>query len=136
MARLFVYVVAADTGFAPNPPFDLCTLACCQPVINRAAGKDDYLVGLSPRAQGNRLVYPMKIWQKLTSTKYWQDRRFERKKADPYSKDALRRAGDNIYEPIPENAEAPRGYRQHPCLHSLPNSDENTKTKRHDLGGK
>ena len=35
---LFSYVVVADTGFAPNPFFGLCTLACCKPQLRKGVG--------------------------------------------------------------------------------------------------
>lgn len=35
---LFSYIVTADSGFAPNPFFGLCTLACCKPKLRRAIG--------------------------------------------------------------------------------------------------
>jgi hypothetical protein len=38
VSRLFSYVVVADSGFAPNPFFGLCTLACCKPRIRKAIG--------------------------------------------------------------------------------------------------
>ena len=38
VGALFSYVVATDSGFAPNPFFGLCTLACCKPAIRRAVG--------------------------------------------------------------------------------------------------
>jgi len=36
---LFSYVVVADTGFAPNPFFGLCTLACCKPRLRQGVGR-------------------------------------------------------------------------------------------------
>lgn len=36
---LFSYIVETDSGFAPNPFFGLCTLACCKPRIRNAVGK-------------------------------------------------------------------------------------------------
>lgn len=35
---LYSYVVSTDSGFAPNPFFGVCTLACCKPAIRRAIG--------------------------------------------------------------------------------------------------
>lgn len=35
---VFSYVVVADTGFAPNPFFGLCTLACCKPQLRKGVG--------------------------------------------------------------------------------------------------
>ena len=33
--RLFSYVVARDYGFAPNPFYEMCTLATCKPRIRK-----------------------------------------------------------------------------------------------------
>lgn len=77
----------------------------------------------------------MEVCEWLTFASYWKDERFEKKKADPDSKDALRRAGDDIYEPIRDKALDPSDYQQHPSLHSHPSGDENQNTKHHDLGG-
>jgi hypothetical protein len=38
VGALYSYVVSTDSGFAPNPFFGVCTLACCKPVIRRAIG--------------------------------------------------------------------------------------------------
>ena len=35
---LFSYIVETDSGFAPNPYFGTCTLACCKPMIRRGIG--------------------------------------------------------------------------------------------------
>ena len=39
IGALFSYVVETDSGFAPNPFFGSCTLACCKPKIRRAVGE-------------------------------------------------------------------------------------------------
>lgn len=38
VGALYSYVVSSDSGFAPNPFFGVCTLACCKPAIRRAIG--------------------------------------------------------------------------------------------------
>jgi hypothetical protein len=126
---LYSYVVMHDTGFAPNPFFGYCTLACCKPEIRRSAQKGDWIVGLTPKAQGNRIVYYMRVDDVMESfADYWADRRFRVKK--PTDADGVRsRHGDNIYEPL-----ATGGYRQLRSMHS--NGDaENEEAKAHDLGG-
>ena len=58
--RLFTYIVTSDAGFAPNPFYGYCTLACCKTAIRRAAEPGDWIVGLTPKAHGNRIVYAMR----------------------------------------------------------------------------
>ena len=126
---LFTYIVATDIGFAPNPFFGYCTLACCKPKIRRAAQPGDWIVGLTPKARGNRIVYAMRVAEKMSFADYWRDSRFAQKKADIRSKDVRRRYGDNIYEPLADG-----GFRQHPSLHSK-GFAEDAERKAHDLSG-
>jgi len=95
--RLFTYIVAHDRGFAPNPFWGYCTLATCKPKIRNAAQKGDWIVGLSPKALGNKLVYAMKVEEKLTHDQYFNDPRFAAKKPEPESPDPKRKCGDNMY---------------------------------------
>lgn len=37
--KIFTYIMTDDRGFAPNPYFGLCTLACCKPKIRREVAK-------------------------------------------------------------------------------------------------
>src|SRR5512133_214086 len=98
--RLYTYIVKFDTGFAPNPFHGYCTLACCKPAIRRAAEPGDWIVGLTTKERGNRLVYAMHVAQKITFDEYWRDKRFAHKVPDLRSDDPERRCGDNVYEPI------------------------------------
>jgi hypothetical protein len=125
---LYSYIVKHDTGFAPNPFFGFCTLACCKPEIRRHARKDDWIVGLTPKAQGNRIVYFMRVDETTDFYGYWDDARF-RDKRPRHDKDVKRRCGDNIYQPLPDG-----GFRQLPSMHS-DGADENPELKKHDLGG-
>lgn len=127
---LYSYIVKHDTGFAPNPFFGYCTLACCKPGIRRTAKVGDWIVGLTPKAQGNKIVYFMKVDKKMRFDEYWLDRRFERKK--PKLNAGIKgKNGDNIY--AWENG----GFRQLPSAHSKPKfgNREDAKMKRRDLGG-
>jgi hypothetical protein len=65
--KLYSYVIAADTGFAPNPFNNFCCLECCKPMIRKNANIDDWIVGTgSKRSVGNdKLVYAMKITEKI-----------------------------------------------------------------------
>ncbi len=129
--KLYSYIVKHDTGFAPNPFFGYCTLACCKPKIRQNAKKGDWVVGLTPKAAGNRIVYFMRVDDVMESfSDYWSDRRFAAKK--PTSTGGLRRkCGDNIYE-LRVSGE---GYRQLRSMHSNENS-ENKENKARDLSGR
>ena len=126
--KLYSYIVTDDTGFSPNPFWGCCTLACCKPAIRRTAEVGDWIVGLSPKASGNRIVFAMKVDEKLEFEDYFKDPRFVEKIPAFDKGKVIYKAGDNIYEPL-----ANGGFRQLPSMHS--NGElENPETKNHDLG--
>src|ERR1019366_10139671 len=99
--KVYSYVLAFDAGFAPNPFFGYCTLACCKSGIRRKAKEGDWIVGLTPRAkgEGNNIVYFMEVEKLLTFDQYWNNSRFRQKRPDVDVKAGrARRSGDNIYE--------------------------------------
>ncbi len=127
--RIFSYIVTVDSGFAPNPFGKYCTLACCKPRIRATAQKDDWIVGLSRKRCGNKLIYAMKVTEPpLTFTDYYQDERFQDKKPDMENTDLRYRRGDNIYKPHGND------YTQLSSAHSKKDGTENPDTKHHDLG--
>jgi hypothetical protein len=96
--RLYSYVVLRDFGFAPNPFNDVCTLATCKADIRRTALVDDWILGTGSKSRGlgGRVVYAMRVTQKLTYDEYWEDPRFSIRR--PRSNGSLKQAfGDNIY---------------------------------------
>jgi len=116
---LFSYKMTHDTGFAPNPYFGFMTLATCKPGIRRTKQVGDYIAGfasldLCKHLPGEeKLVYIMKVTEKISISGYWNDPRFrckrppiekEKSTAD-HSKELLtteeykKRRGDNIYKP-------------------------------------
>lgn len=126
--RLFSYIVRHDSGFAPNPFHGHCTLAACKPKIRQEAKIGDWVVGLS--ACGVRVVYAMKVDEKLDFATYWHDHRFQCKR--PSNATRAQRRGDNIYEPLGNGQ-----FRQLPSLHSKPPfGDEDPQSKSQDLSGK
>lgn len=127
--RLFSYVVATDSGFAPNPFWGFCTLADCKPAIRRTARVGDWIAGLTPKASGNQLVYAMRVDEVMPFAAYFTDGRFERKKPDYARQGAVWRRGDNIYQPLPDG-----GFRQLQSGHSN-GVHENPESKAHDLAG-
>ena len=129
--RLFTYIIVHDLGFAPNPFWGYCTLACCKPVIRRTAAKGDWIVGISPKNSGNRLIYAMKVTEEpMPFAEYFADPRFKDKKPAFGKGDRLRRWGDNIYQPMGDGT-----YKQLRSQHSHPNGDEKLFDKRRDLSG-
>jgi hypothetical protein len=127
--KLYAYIIVHDTGFSPNPFWGYCTLACCKPVIRRTACVGDWIVGLSSKADGNRLVYAMQVEEVLTYVKYYLDCRFSDKIPDYAKEKVIYKCGDNIYKPLPKG-----GFQQLQSMHSN-GTLENLKLKLHDLGG-
>ncbi len=132
--KLYSYIVTHDTGFAPNPFWGFCTLACCKPKIRKAAQKGDWIVGLSEKAKGNRIIYVMRVDEKLTFAEYFRDSRFTAKIPDfskaKEKKEIIFKCGDNIYKPLPGG-----NFQQLQSMHSK-NTDEDLKQKQKDLEGK
>lgn len=96
MAKGYSYVVVRDYGFAPNPFWGFLTLATCKPVIRRNANVGDFVIGHAPAADGNKLIYIMKVSKVITFDEYWNDVKYAIKK--PVMNGSLtRRYGDNIY---------------------------------------
>jgi hypothetical protein len=94
--RLISYVVASDTGLAPNITEDFCTLAVCKPVIRRVARiEEDWILGFSTPNHGrNRLIYAMQVEEKLPFEDYFNDPRFKYKKPDTDPR------GDNFFKKV------------------------------------
>ncbi len=127
--KLFSYIIAHDTGFSPNPFWGYCTLACCKPKIRRTAKVGDWIVGLSPKNDGNRVVFAMEVSEILDFASYFNDPRFSNKIPDYSKGEVVWKAGDNIYKPLP-NGE----FQQLQSMHSNGDS-ENPETKASDLSG-
>jgi len=128
--KLHSYVVTHDTGFSPNPFWGWCTLANCKPAIRRTAKVGDWVVGLSQKADGNRLIYAMRVEEIVPYDKYYHDRRFVAKIPDHSIGKVVYKCGDNIYKPLSNG-----DFQQLQSMHSN-GTNENPKTKAHDLGGK
>lgn len=129
MITVYSYIVTHDTGFAPNPFHGHLTLACCKPQIRLRAQVGDWVVGLS--SGGLRVIYAMRVAERLSFTEYWSALRFRDKRPDRTSASASLRRGDNIYEPAGTGA-----FHQLPSAHSHADGTENPESKAHDLGGR
>lgn len=99
----FLYVVARDFGFAPNPFHGVCTLATCKPTIRRIARLGDWVIGMGGlrlRATG-RCLFAMEVTAKMAFDEYWNEPRFALKR--PLRNGSLKMAvGDNIYHRGPD----------------------------------
>lgn len=88
--------MSRDYGFAPNPFGHYCTLATCKPRIRKSANVDDWIFGISPKKMNYKLIYAMKVMQKITYNDYWDNLEFQYKK--PLMNGSLKQMyGDNIY---------------------------------------
>ncbi|GAB5456544.1 MAG: hypothetical protein Hens2KO_27730 [Henriciella sp.] len=117
--RLYRYVIDHDKGFAPNPFFNLCSLACCKPRIRKSATVGDVIVGFGPKKYdlGGKVIYWMEIDEVVDFETYWHDARFRRKKPKVGGSLCLN-FGDNIYHRNPVTGE----WIQDNSFHSDPNS--------------
>jgi len=127
MPKLYSYCIINDHGAAPNPFWDICTLAICKPVIRRSAAVGDWIAATGSMRHGfeNHLVYAMKVTQVMTMAEY--DALCKRQlpqKIPVYKTSDLRlKVGDCIYDY--SNGEPP-------LLRVSVHTEEN---RQRDLGG-
>ncbi len=86
MTKLFSYVVVDDTGFAPNPFGNYCTLACCKPDIRKAAEVNDWIVGTGSKKnnESDKIIYAMKVTEKISFARYSEDEEFKDRRDNIY----------------------------------------------------
>lgn len=127
--RVFSYLVSRDWGFAPNPFYGFCTLACCKPTIRRVAKVGDLIIGCGTKKneQEGRLIFAMRVTEKMTFAEYWNDPRFRRKRPI-LGKSKLAFYGDNIYRPTAA------GFEQLHSHHSLADGSVNAHNRDKDTG--
>ncbi len=114
MKRLCTYIVAEDTGLAPNPFWGWCTLAVCTPNHQNAQlNRGDWIAGFLNATRHYKFLYAMEIEEPLPMNKYFRDPRFEKKKPNLRGnwKD---RCGDNFYEQRQDGACMQHRNRFHP----------------------
>lgn len=124
MSRLHSYVVRYDSGFAPNPFYDFCTLATCKPDIRRSALVGDWVLGTGSNhrsiRRGGHLVYAMCVSEIIAFETYDTDPRFSKKK--PYRHGSRKQScGDNIYYRGADGT-----WLQRDSFHSLANGTSNS----------
>ncbi|KMO31260.1 hypothetical protein VQ03_27450 [Methylobacterium tarhaniae] len=132
MAKVYIYVVARDFGFAPNPFHGVCTLATCKPDIRRVAREGDWVVGMGGIALNavGRCVFAMQVTTSLTFEEYWTDPEYRRKR--PVRNGSLRAmVGDNIYHRDDDG-----GWIQEDSHHSRPDGTPDPQNMKTDTSGK
>ena len=103
--KIFSYVVDHDNGFSPNPYYGVCTLAHCtfgkkgKKNVIELAKTGDWVVGTGgngKRSAGHgKLIYAMRVDERLTLKQYYHDRRFRKKK--PRENGSFKQScGDNL----------------------------------------
>lgn len=133
MSRIHSYVVRYDSGFAPNPFYDYCTLATCKPRIRDSANIGDWVVGCGSNnrsvQRGGYLVYAMRVTEAMTFEDYDADPRFKSKK--PYRHGSRKQScGDCIYFRPAQSAI----WQQRDSFHSLPDGSLHPKHVARDTG--
>lgn len=130
---LWSYVVRYDSGFAPNPFYDFCTLATCKPDIRASANVGDWIIGTGSDEKrvrlGGRLVYAMQVAETPKFEDYDADPRFLGKR--PFRRGSRKQScGDNIYHRDVETGE----WRQRDSFHSRADGSINPDHVRRDTG--
>ena len=103
---IYSYLIEHDLGLAPNPFGLYCTLAVCKPEIRKSKklALEDWVIGTGSKALEettgrkltHKLIYAMKVTEKITLEQYWNDPRFQYKK--PIMNGTLvTMFGDNFY---------------------------------------
>ena len=131
----FSYKLEHDFGLAPNPFGGYCTLAVCKPDIRRNKNLKigDWIIGTGSKKLEalNKLIFAMKLEEKLTFEKYWEDPSFQNKK--PVLNGSLvQMYGDNIYHKDLKTGE----WIQENSAHSLEGGKPNLNHIKKDTGGK
>jgi hypothetical protein len=131
--HFYSYKITRDYGFAPNPFYGVCSLANCKPIIRKNAQIGDWILGFGSVVKGSmyaeKLIFAMKVDEKIRMDTYWQDERFQVKK--PVLNGSKKQMyGDNIYYPID-------GGKLSQCNshHSYAGGEVNYINLNRDLGG-
>ena len=103
---VYSYLVDHDLGLAPNPFGRYCTLSVCKPRIRGSKNLKlgDWVIGTGAKALEdstgrkltNKLIFAMRVTDRITLESYWDDSRFQYKK--PVMNGTLvMMYGDNFY---------------------------------------
>lgn len=131
----FRYKLDHDYGFAPNPFHGILSLATCKSEIrkNKNLHIGDWIIGLGSKAMNNihHLVYAMKLEEKITFDQYWNDSRFQCKKA-VLNGSLVHLYGDNVYHTDKKTGKVI----QENCAHSEVDGFVNEGHYKRDIDGK
>lgn len=131
MSKLYIYVVARDFGFAPNPFHGVCTLATCKPKIRSVAQEGDWILGVGGgalRATG-RCIYFMQVTGALSFNEYWNNPEFASKR--PVRNGSRKMMlGDNIYHRVSDD----QPWSQENSHHSQPDGSPDPSNVANDTG--
>ena len=134
--RLFAYKMTHDSGFAPNPFWGYLTLATCKPKMRAHKHPGDWIAGFTSKTLcgdwvgDERLVFLMKVEEKVALADYFEDPRFESRIPRQSPAANVYRCGDNIYRPLVPNARDAGDFEQ------VPNSHHGPEEKDYDLSGR
>lgn len=128
---VFIYVVARDFGFAPNPFYGYCTLACCKPKIRSKAIVGDWVFGIagSKLKKPGHCIFGMRVTETSSFDDYWLDDRFAAKRPVRNGSRAMM-LGDNIYHRDSETD----GWQQEDSHHSRPDGLADQSNIERDTG--
>lgn len=127
MAKLYMYVVDRDFGFAPNPFHGICTLATCKPRIRSVAKNSDWIVGMGGTRLNavGRCIFAMKVSRSISFNEYWTNPSYGDKR--PVRNGSLKMiVGDNIYHQLHGE------WHQLDSHHSHPDGSPNTHNVTND----
>lgn len=127
---VWAYKISRDFGFAPNPFFGFCSLACCKPKIRRAAAIGDLIIGCGSAKLNSlgRVIFIMRVTESMSFQQYWDDPRFVRRRP-VFTAGTARAFGDNIY-----HRDANGDWIQEDSHHSFDGGGCNTLNADRDLG--
>ncbi|TWP27657.1 hypothetical protein ETU08_11685 [Apibacter muscae] len=131
----YKYKIDHDYGLAPNPFGGFCTLAVCKSDIRKSSNLEigSWIFGIGAKSVGEqyfqKLIFCMKVEEKLTFNEYWNDSRFQYKK--PIINGSLvQMYGDNFYHQDENN-----NWIQENSAHSLVNGIPNETHLKRDTSG-
>ncbi|TBD04820.1 hypothetical protein ELH21_10690 [Rhizobium leguminosarum] len=126
---VYIYVVARDFGFAPNPFHGVCSLATCKPVVRRMAKVDDWVFGMGGTKLGavGRCIFAMQVTETLSFDEYWAAPRFKDKKPVRNGSRTMM-LGDNIYH------QSEAAWHQLDSHHSRPDGSPDLHNVKTDTG--
>ena len=137
---VYSYLIEHDLGLAPNPFGGFCTLAVCKPKIRMSSKLKlgDWVVGTGSRALEdttgrklvNKLIYAMKVEERISLEDYYSDKRFQYKKP-VMNGTLLTMFGDNFY-----HKDKKGNWIQDDSAHSMMDGTCNVEHRNTDTGGK